>query len=654
MSIKTKLLYAFLVTTLVPVLVVAILITQRISSEAKAQFTESSSTDISIVDQTFTTFFDVIGYNVSFMADLPVVRNLRPGDLTQYFGQGLRPAEMANAHGGLEKDVFDAFSAIGENNPMLGYVYMSAADGGYAEWPGTDEYADWDPRETPWHEMGQNANYSLIRRDGYYWEPDDAVYVSVIKGFKNSQGQFGGVVAIDVSLKALTDMVQSVTFGETGYVIMIEGSGTVLVDGGNVENNFKNLSELTAPHYQTIAQTNSGVVEFEIDGVDYMANVYQSPSLGWKFVGVKEKSEIFASVSRVRITTAVVSLIMVLVLISGATFIAQRIVRPINTVKNNLRTIAEGEGDLTNRIEVDSKDETGELARWFNQFMASTQELIQSVKDKSISMDTISNDTSDRAELVSQSTTQQLHAIDQIVTATTEMSSAASEVASNSVETASISEDGLKATRIGKDVLERSTNSVRSLVKSIESSNADIQALAQETNNINNILTTIQDIAEQTNLLALNAAIEAARAGEQGRGFAVVADEVRNLAKRTQDSTEEINLILRKLVDQTHTVSATMEQSARESETSAELANEAFGAFEQIETIVEKIRDMTTQTASATEEQHLVSKDINQNLVTISDSANEVNSLSEQVSALCRQQSDLGRELSTLVARFRT
>lgn len=654
MNIRSKLLASYLVTTLVPVVIVASLTISRVIDEAYQDFESSSSLDMSIIDQTFTTFFDVMGFNVSFMADLPAVTETGGESLSTYFDEGRAPSEVAMQNGGREQAIFEAFSAIGNNNPMLGYVYMGDKDGGYLEWPGTADYGDWDPRSRPWFTLGRDANYDIVRRDGYYWEPDDAVYVSVLKGYADENGDFNGVVAIDVSLKALTDMVQEIQFGETGRIMMIEGSGNILVDGGNPENNFQSLSDLEAPHFQTIANTDSGIVEFDIDGREYQANIFQSESLGWKFVGMMQTDEILSGATRIAWTTLIVCLVLVAGFMAGAAFIAKRIVNPINEVKDNLQELAEGEGDLTTRMNVASQDETGELARWFNQFMESTQAMIASIKEKSQQMDGVSADTAQKAVDMAAQTTEQQSGIDQIVTAITEMSSAANEVANNSVETANISENGLSATQDGKSVVNQSRQSVEKLVDNIKESNVVIQDLEKETENITNILTTIQGIAEQTNLLALNAAIEAARAGEQGRGFAVVADEVRNLAQRTHDSTGEVSAILETLVRQTRLVSETMVRSTTESTETLELSERALQAFSEIESVVENIRDMTTQTASATEEQHLVTKDINKNVVEVNDSATLVSSLSDQVKGLCQQQTDLSHELATLVSRFRT
>ncbi|WP_020405456.1 methyl-accepting chemotaxis protein [Hahella ganghwensis] len=654
MKIKTKLLTAFLVTTLLPVLIVAIITVRNVITQAEKQFLDASNLDISIIDQSFQNFFDVIGFTVAFMADYSAVGDTESGGLTTYFGDGKKPSQIAMQNGGREQRIFELFSAIGDNNPMLGYVYMGDKQGGYLEWPGTADYSNWDPRKRPWFDMGRDGNYQLVRRDGYYYEPDDAVYVSVLKGFRNSQGAFEGVVAIDVSLKALTDMVQQIKFGETGYVMIVEGSGNILVDGGHPENNFNAISDMDAEYFSIINNTESGIIEFEIDGVGYMANVYHSDDLGWKFVGFMEKSEIFAGAKDVAATTVVVSIILVVLFGFAGVYIANRIVTPINSVKDNLKTIAEGEGDLTTRISVDSKDEAGELAQWFNQFIESTQQMIQAIKSTAVKMDEVSLDTNGSATEMAESSSHQLSSIEQIVTAVTEMASAANEVAKNCVDTATVSEEGLSATKVGKDIINRSASSVEELGNSISSSNTVILELEKETGNINNILSTIQDIAEQTNLLALNAAIEAARAGEQGRGFAVVADEVRNLAKRTQDSTEEINKILTQLVQRTKDVSATMERSSKESEASVELSAEALQAFESIEAAVERIRDMTTQTASATEEQHLVTEDINKNIVTINESANQVSEVSSQVESLCAKQTELSRQLTQLVSRFRT
>ncbi|MFC6671551.1 methyl-accepting chemotaxis protein [Marinobacterium aestuariivivens] len=385
-----------------------------------------------------------------------------------------------------------------------------------------------------------------------------------------------------------------------------------------------------------------------------MANVYESPDLGWKFVGFMQSDEIFASARQLTRTTLIVSAVLVLLFGALSLVIANRIVNPINSVKDRLRTIAEGEGDLTTRLDVSSRDETGELARWFNQFIESTQRMVIAIKDTATRMDQVSARTNSSASNMAGATGHQRGSLEQIAAAVTEMASTANEVARNCIDTADVSEQGLEATRNGKKIVDRSSTGVRQLGDSIRHSNEVILDLERETENINNILTTIQDIAGQTNLLALNAAIEAARAGEQGRGFAVVADEVRTLANRTQQSTEEINNILNLLVSRTRDVSITMERSLSESGEAITLSGEAMKAFESIEAAVQQIRDMTMQTASAAEEQQLVTEDINKNILAISESANDLQEISTEVEHHSGEQTGLSGQLTQLVSRFRT
>ncbi|MCQ4260705.1 methyl-accepting chemotaxis protein [Stutzerimonas stutzeri] len=654
MKIKHKLLLSFLVATLVPVLVVALFTIRNVTEEAKLQFQETSSLNVNLVNNTFVTFFDSVGQTVAAMADYTAVRDTEGGELTTYFGPPRKPGATATASGGREKQIFDYFSGIGNNNPTLGYVYMSDTKGGYVEWPGTGDYGDWDPRKRPWYGLGKDANFQLARLDGYYWEPDDAVYVSVLKGLKDQSGDFAGVVAVDVSLKALTDMIEKIRFGQTGFFMLVEGSGTLLVDGLQPANNFKKLSELTGDHVTTIGQTDNGVIEVTIDGVDYLANVFTSPTLGWKFIGFMQVDEILAGANRLAWLTLVACAVLVALFGVAGVIFANRIVTPINLVKEGLRTIAQGEGDLTHRLPVLARDETGELAKWFNQFIESTQSMITVIKENAVSMHGVSSQTNERTTAMSESLHRQSSAVEQIVTAVTEMASAANEVAHTCVRTAEISEQGLSATHNGKQVIARSTAGVNELGATLQASSKVIRELERETVSINNILSTIQQIAEQTNLLALNAAIEAARAGEQGRGFAVVADEVRNLAKRTQDSTGEINTIINLLVSRITEVTVSMDRSLSESTKAIERAGEVMGAFENIEGAVQMIRDMTTQIATATEEQHLVTEEINRNVVAINDAVSQVSGQATEVERYSHEQRELSSALKQLVGRFRT
>lgn len=654
LTIRSKLISAFLIIALLPVLIVAFITSQNVINQAKANFIQTSSADIAIVDQSFSNFFDVLSYNVSFLADTTLLRDTNKGEISTYFNGKRKPSKVAMANGGREQALFELFSAVGNNNPTLGFVYMGNKDGQYLEWPGTADYENWDPRNEPWFGLGEKGNFQVQRIDGYYWEPDDAVYVSVLKAFRNERNEFEGVVAIDVSVKALTEMVQKIKFGDTGFLMIVEGNGNILVDANNPENNFKALSSLKALYFSTIATTDSGAVELDINGISYMANIVNSPGLGWKIIGFKQSDEIFSSASQLIWVTVIVSGLLIALFVFLGVIFARHIVDPINEVKTELKTLAEGEGDLTTRLNIKSKDETSELANWFNQFISTTQGMIQEIKSNAGKINSVSERASDSAAQVADSSNQQLIAIEQVVTAVTQMAATANEVAKNCADTADVSQEGLKASKNGKDVIKTSIKSVQELGLSIQTSNQVIQELEQETENINNILLTIQGIAEQTNLLALNAAIEAARAGEQGRGFAVVADEVRNLAKRTQDSTGEINHILGMLTERTKLVSKNMDVNLTQSNQALELSEQVSTVFDNIEISVEKIRDMATQIASAAEEQHLVTEDISSNIASISDAASMMSVLSKEVEINAKEQAKLGEVLTDRVSNFKT
>lgn len=162
MKLKAKLLSALLATTLIPVLIIAALTVRGAINQAKDDFVTNSTTNIRIVDDSFQTFFNVMGYQVSFLASESSVTDTAAGDLSTYFGDGRKPSAVARANGGREEAIFNLFSSIGDNNPMLGYVYMGDKDGGYLEWPGTAEYGEWDPRKRPWFDMGKDNRYELV------------------------------------------------------------------------------------------------------------------------------------------------------------------------------------------------------------------------------------------------------------------------------------------------------------------------------------------------------------------------------------------------------------------------------------------------------------------------------------------------------------
>ncbi|MCX4209492.1 methyl-accepting chemotaxis protein [Pseudomonas aeruginosa] len=332
---------------------------------------------------------------------------------------------------------------------------------------------------------------------------------------------------------------------------------------------------------------------------------------------------------------------------------ARGVTRPILGVAHMLRDIASGEGDLTQRLPHTGRDELGELAGWFNRFLDKLQPIIRDVK---VSVRD-ARSTADQSAAISSQTSagmqQQFREIDQVATASHELTATAQDVARSAAQAADAARGADQATRDGLALIDRTTQSIDSLAANLTRAMGQVEQLASSSEEIGSVLEVIRAIAEQTNLLALNAAIEAARAGDAGRGFAVVADEVRNLARRTQDSVEQIRGVIEGLQQGTRDVVDAMHGSHRQAQGSVEQVDEAVAALQRIGEAVTVINDMNLQIASAAEEQSSVAEEINRNVAAIRDVTESLSSQAEESAQVSQSLNRLANHQQGLMEQFK-
>lgn len=315
--------------------------------------------------------------------------------------------------------------------------------------------------------------------------------------------------------------------------------------------------------------------------------------------------------------------IFIALLLSTITYLIIRsIIAPVERITQIISRI-EVSKDLTLRCDASTQDELGEIAQHFNSMVSSFQQLIEQVIESVATINTSCKRVSENAMLASEGVGQQLNETDMVATAITEMGATIEEIAKTTELAASKAGQTHDNAQSGQLEVEQTIHKIQSLAEQLNSSAAVVNELERDSETIGSVLDVIRGIAEQTNLLALNAAIEAARAGEQGRGFAVVADEVRNLAMRTQSSTQEIANIIQTLQTRTRTIVQLMESSQKQGVESAEQAASAGALLKLINNDVRNIMDMSTQIAAAIEEQSMVAAEVNKNVVVIRDIAEE-------------------------------
>ncbi|MDX7759433.1 methyl-accepting chemotaxis protein [Aeromonas hydrophila] len=470
-----------------------------------------------------------------------------------------------------------------------------------------------------------------------------------------------GMVGVDISLTALQSLVKEMDqelYEGQGKVLLVSSQGRVAgVDGFDVT-----LGSPLGQQYQTLAGELQGwlgrgqissrwspdgtllqtFVPVKMRGTEQKWGIYiELPRSVVLASALQLQDELSGQASRSVMTQLLIGGLISAVALICIWLMAHQIVAPIRAVVARLKDIASGEGDLTQRIELRRDDEIGELAKWFNSFLNKLQSTISQVIDTVAGTRASAEQAASVAERTSAGMQAQYQEVDLVATAFEELSATALQVAGNANSAVAAANQADTAAQEGKYVVADTQEAMRKLMAVISDAKPVVEHLSANSENINDILVVIQGIAEQTNLLALNAAIEAARAGEQGRGFAVVADEVRNLAGRTQNAIVEIQTLIGQLQSGTEAVVKAIMTGHSQADLTLTKVDLSVSVLEQIIHAVATIHQMNEQIARAAQEQSGVADEINRNVSNIRD-------VSHTIRAEAASSAENGRELSAL------
>src|SRR6195952_638128 len=542
--------------------------------------------------------------------------------------------------------------ALGQRTLLSTFVsiYLGKGDGSFITQPPDEMPAGYDPRTRPWYTDAISAGKTTLT-EPYLDALTKALIVTIATPVKGPSG-VSGVAGGDLSLEALVKMISSLRVHGDGYAFLVDANGRILVhpDTSLVMKTLAEVYPASAP------KLSSDISEGNLGGkaqILTFAHVDGLPSVNW-YVGVAvDRNQAYAALSDFRTSAVVATVVAVVLIISLLGVLLSVLLRPLNLMGRAMHDIAAGDGDLTKRLAIQSEDEFGYLGNGFNLFVERIHESMREVASSTLQLNEVALRVVRASNASMLNSDQQANRTNSVAAAINELGAAAQEIAQNAARASDHSSDARTLASGGQQVVGENIASMTRLSARISSATGQIETLNTKTANIGQILEVISGISQQTNLLALNAAIEAARAGEAGRGFAVVADEVRNLAHRTQESSAQVQAMIEELQLGARQAVAIMTESQRESVESVGIAHRAGASLENVSLRIGEIDGMNQSVATATEEQTAVVEAINVDITQINTLNQEgVENLQTTLHA-CKDLEQQSGRLRQLVGSFR-
>lgn len=511
-----------------------------------------------------------------------------------------------------------------------------------------------DPRLRPWYQNAITEN-KMVVTNAYRDQLNNELIITISSPVY-IDSKLVGVMAADVLIDVLLSDIVNVIVSKNSHLFLLDSSNETILAHYDSKLSQKSVTELSnelSMNNIINAEQEESIEIYEKDGKEKLIYFKSIPNSNWLLAFEMDRDTEEASYYTLLYQLISASLVIIIVFVFFVSLFISHLLKDLLKVSNALKEISKGEGDLTQRLTPTSLDDIGMLAINFNQFVEKMRSMILSISNVSTSLASQAKESEQQAIQRNKQINCQQDEIQMIATAIHEMSIATQEIARNAERTAVNANEAVSASSHGDKQVNKTQNSIETLANEVQNAVTVIGRLKEHGKSINNILSTIQGISEQTNLLALNAAIEAARAGEQGRGFAVVADEVRVLSQRTHSSTQEIQGTIDLLQNTTQEAESIMGDSKNLAHSSVEDAINASVSINQINIAVDLINEMASQIATAAEEQAAVTEEITKNTEGIRDSSNSLAQGSVDALKQAEDLTILSNQLQSQISQFK-
>ena len=681
MSIRARLFITYIVAIIFAVSSVAVLVVWQINRYAETNFAENAGGQLERIDNVLTLFVENGKSSATYLAAIPAVRNAE-NQLNNYSATTQDTVQDPVNLTPLAQEVRLELLRIVKSNPAYQIIYLGTNDGGFVQAPDDEPLsAGYNPAKRPWYAEALEAEGDIDVTAPYASDSGGLVTTVTCKVY-DLHNKLAGVIGIDFSLDGLTNYLNALKIGDTGRVIVLDETGMILVDQGNKADLYKNADEAEDPIYKEIQSLDQGDAQLDTDKGVKFVSVYTSPALGWRLAVAIDSEEVHArAMDLTKQIILIGMLIAVLLMLVVIMLINRSIAKPVSALVHASEDIATGNFDalpearmftgelrqlydalgkmvsnLKNMI-LESKEQAAEARHQTEAARKATEEADRAkhqaeaarregMLQAAASLEGIvgqvlalTEGLNQRVDLASKGADHQRVLTSQAAEAVGEMGLTIHEVERNSGQAGETAEETRNNALKGRAVVSNLAGAITDVDAKAQSLKESLNKLGDRADSIGQIMTVISDIADQTNLLALNAAIEAARAGEAGRGFAVVADEVRKLAEKTMTATQEVGASITAIQ---HSARANINEvsTAVENITDAtSLANSSGEALTEIVNLAAANSAVVASIATAAEEQSATSEEINRAIT-------QINVISTETAATMREAAQAVSELS--------